>query len=139
MARGAKKQHSRKSNYHNETRLVEGLDEKTWAQDLFANLTDEERLAFCISIGIAAPEGRHTRAWARKVVREVAETNLTVKMSLYALRANDLNKVMDIADFLVSKAPREMVHTGDGEKPIHVSHTLTPAIRELIDSVVNGE
>jgi len=139
MARGAKKQHSRKSNYHNEKRLVEDLDEKVWAEQLFANLTADERLAFSISLGLAPPEGRHTRTWARKVVRDVAETNLTVKMSLYALKANDLNKVMDIADFLVSKAPRELVHTGDENKPIQHSLSLSPELQGLIDSVVSGE
>jgi len=96
------------------------LDRKAHAEIVRKHLTPDEAMAFSICFGDVQPEGKFTRKWAARTVRDCCEANVTGKMALWAMQCDNLDRIMDVADFMVPKAPRQDSVTlkGDAANPV---------------------
>lgn len=123
MANGAKTcRNTPKSGDYATEKMARHIDRGAIAVALRQYMTPDEAIAFAICFGDAMPDSKHTRVWAARTVRQFASANLTGKMAGYALVTDDLNKIIDIADFLVPKAARV---ADDGASQEEFSITIT--------------
>lgn len=125
-----------------ETRMVNAIDTK---DEILASLTEDELIAIKIVWGLEVPEGSYTRDWAFKTVLKISRNRMLALVATYALRENDLNKLTDIMEYLLPKAPRQdkVAVGGDPDAPpvgleVEAGANFIKAVMGKIDGNTRG-